>query len=391
MKKRFLIFLLLAALVLVFISVANNGLQSVEPDTSESVTEQTAADIKASEKGSPYKFYFEELSAVEKEAYNAILEEIYDMPEQIAVPKITGEELDRVFSALLFDNPDLFFLGRKCAVETRLWHTYFSVDYIIDKSELADMKAELEMQCKAFEKGLTNSEDEWLRELYVHDYIIEKCEYLDPNEGLIYSSSYGALVKGEAACEGYSKAAKLLLDRLGIENAIVSGNADNGEGSGAHMWNIVKVNGNYYHLDCTWDDPVSDDEDGLVMYAYFNLSDEMISKTHSNFSYDFGCNSEEENYYVKTNTYFESYSRSSEDRLTEIMLTSVNEGRDRVQLRFADKKAYNEAVSQLIGEERICNVLVELSARTDVQIRIDSVGYYENAAQNVLTLVIKRA
>lgn len=389
MKKKILIFLLLAVSVLVLISVANNGLQSVDPETSESVTERTAEVVTASEKGSPYKFYFEELSDVEKRAYNAVLEEIYDMPEKIAVPKITGEELDRVFSALLFDNPDLFFLGRKCAVETKMWHTWFSVDYIIDKSELAEMTAKLEKECEAFEKELTNPADEWLTELQVHDYIIEKCEYLDPNEGLIYSSSYGAVVDGNAACEGYSKAAKLLLDRAGIENAIVSGTADNGEGSGAHMWNIVKVNGDFYHLDCTWDDPVSDNDAELVMYAYFNLSDEMISKTHGDFSHDFGCNSDKENYYIKTNTFFESYSRSSESRLADIIAAALDEGRYQIQLRFANGTAYGKAVSELIESERIYDVLVETGKRTDAAFRSDSIGYYENAAQNVLTIVIK--
>ncbi len=391
MKKKTVVFLLVVAVFAAFWYALRDAdtewPKHTESEQSVSYTEQDT--VTASKKGSPYKFYYEKLGDTEKRAYNAILEEIYDMPEQIAVPKISGEELDRVFSALLYDNPDLFFIGRKCAVETRLWHTYFSVDYIVDKSELADMKAKLETECEAFEKTLTNSADEWLTELQIHDRIIEKCEYIDPNEGLIYSSAYGALVDGNAACEGYSKAAKLLLDRAGIENALVSGESDNGEQSGAHMWNVVNIGGKFYHLDCTWDDPVSDDEVGLVMYAYFNLSDKMISETHSNFSYDFGCNSDEENYYVKTNTYFESYSRSCESRITEIIVASVNEGRYRIQFRFADKNVYNEAISQLIGEGRIYDVLINLSERTDILIGTDSIGYYENASQNVLTLVIK--
>lgn len=391
MKKKIIVFLLILAVFAAFWYAFKDTEQSEQPETETTGTYTTEqVTVAASKKGSPYKFYYEELSDTEKRAYNAILEEIYDMPERIVVPKISGEELDRVFSALLYDNPDLFFLGRKCAVETRFWLTYFSVDYIIDKSVLAEMTAKLEAECVAFEKTLTNPADEWLTELQIHDRIIEKCEYLDPNEGLIYSSAYGALVDGNAACEGYSKAAKLLLDRVGIENALVSGESDNGEQSGAHMWNVVNIGGNFYHLDCTWDDPVSDDGDGLVMYAYFNLSDKMISETHSNFSYDFGCNSDEENYYKKTDTYFQSYSRSSEERLEKIIAAHVKEGRSRVQLRFAHENAYNAAVEDLINNERIYRVLANAYKIADEPFTGDSIGYYENKAQNVLTLVIKK-
>ena len=157
MKKRLLVIAVLLMAAFVCITVLNGmdtELSPSEPSGSGTAATDTA-DIKPSSKGSPYKFYFERLTPVEKRAYNAIIEKIYDMPERIAVPKIDGKELDNVFSALLFDNPDLFFLGRKCAVETRMWSTYFSVDYITDKADLADMKAQLERECETFEQTLT--------------------------------------------------------------------------------------------------------------------------------------------------------------------------------------------------------------------------------------------
>lgn len=386
--------MLIIAVLLIAAFICVSLLNGTLPDpaqTEPSSGSTAAAEIKPSSKGSPYKFYYERLSSLEKQAYNAIIEEIYDMPERIYVPKIDGKELDNVFSALLYDNPDLFFLGRKCAVETKMWFTYFSVDYIIDKSELASMRERLEQECAAFEQTLTDTGDEWRTELEIHDYVIDKCKYHDPEGDLIYSSSYGAIVNGQAACEGYSKAAKLLLDRAGIENSLISGISDNGDGSsGAHMWNVVNIGGDFYHLDCTWDDPVSDDGGELRMYTYFNLSDEMISGTHSDFSYDFGCNAEKENYYIKTGTYFEGYSRSAEGRLAGIIADSLDNGRYQVQLRFADKSGYNSAVADLISSERIYNVLVDASKRTDAPLSTESVGYYENPAQKVLTLVMKQ-
>ena len=82
-----------------------------------------------------------------------------------------------------------------------MWSTYFSVDYIVDKAYIADMKAQLERECETFEQTLTDPDNQWRAELEIHDYVIDKCEYHDPEGDLIYSSSYGALVDGRAACE----------------------------------------------------------------------------------------------------------------------------------------------------------------------------------------------
>jgi len=68
---------------------------------------------------------------------------------------------------------------------------------------------------------------------------------------------YGAFVEAKGVCEAYSRAYKYILDDMGIENILVTGTAVNSTGaSEEHMWNYVKVNGNWYAVDVTWDDPI---------------------------------------------------------------------------------------------------------------------------------------
>ncbi len=67
---------------------------------------------------------------------------------------------------------------------------------------------------------------------------------------------------------------KYFLDYLDIESMIVVGSA-NGEN---HAWNIVNIDGDYYHIDATWDDPVTDDGTDTIIYDYFNLKDKDIEK-----------------------------------------------------------------------------------------------------------------
>lgn len=127
---------------------------------------------------------------------------------------------------------------------------------------------------------------------FVHDLIVLNCTYdvdtyidylNNPDDGTSLSyTSYGCLVNRKAVCEGYSKAYKLILNRLNIECEVVSGTATNETGSEAHAWNYIKLDDGYYFVDVTWDDPVVLDgfETNEIHRDYFCLNSEMMSKDH---------------------------------------------------------------------------------------------------------------
>jgi hypothetical protein len=117
------------------------------------------------------------------------------------------------------------------------------------------------------------------KELAIHEYVVKNTAYdFDNyiNERVTEDSytAYGTLINGKAVCQGYADTMKLLLNLAGIEAHVVVGYAKQ-----PHAWNLVKIDGEYYHLDATWDDPVPD-EGNNVRYSYFNVSDEEISKDH---------------------------------------------------------------------------------------------------------------
>lgn len=100
----------------------------------------------------------------------------------------------------------------------------------------------------------------------IHDYIINLASY-----DMTYQAStvYDILVNKTAVCEGYALAAYRLFTDAGLETRIITGTG-NGE---RHAWNIVKVNGKWYHIDLTWDDPVSASGKQILRYTYFLKSD----------------------------------------------------------------------------------------------------------------------
>lgn len=120
------------------------------------------------------------------------------------------------------------------------------------------------------------------KELAIHDYVVNSTKYDYDNyvNGTIPDDSYtayGALTNNHVAvCEGYGESMYRLLNAAGISNLIAVGTDTSGTG---HEWNIVKVSGNYYQVDATWDDPISS-SGNILTHDYFNLTDVQMANDH---------------------------------------------------------------------------------------------------------------
>lgn len=119
---------------------------------------------------------------------------------------------------------------------------------------------------------ITDDMDDYQKEKAVHDYIVQNVDY---DTTFSENTAYAALAKGNTVCQGYALLAYKMLNRAGIETRIFEGTTE-----APHLWNLVLLDGRWYHLDCTWDDPVPS-RDGYISYKYFNLTDEQIRADHS--------------------------------------------------------------------------------------------------------------
>ena len=138
--------------------------------------------------------------------------------------------------------------------------TYYSAD----QRDPAAYEAAIEAAVKdAVRADMTDLE----KLLALHDYLITHCAY---DQSLTMVTAYDALVSGSAVCQGYTMAYRALLDRVGIDSTVVASEAMN------HAWNLVELDGNWYHVDVTWDDPAPDLQ-GQVNHRFFLLSDEAIA------------------------------------------------------------------------------------------------------------------
>ena len=179
----------------------------------------------------------------------------------------------RAYEAFYRDHPQVFWINKpnitispKAAQGTGKVQVA-AAEITVTFTNISDLPAkqdQLEEKVQSILKGAGNNDFEkvWA----FHDYLTNNCQYDEPaaatpaNYPLSYES-YGALIYGNATCEGYSKAFKLLCDRAGIPCVIIGGNA----GGEAHMWNYVKLDGAWYMVDSTFDDPIG----GEPRYDYF--------------------------------------------------------------------------------------------------------------------------
>ena len=114
---------------------------------------------------------------------------------------------------------------------------------------------------------------DYARALWLHDWLISNADY-DTTDTYFYAD--GVLLHGAGVCQSYALAYEMLLRAVGVESLYVTGDAIIGSDTESHAWNLVKLNGKWCHVDCTWDDPIGGEETRV----YFGLTDELISKDH---------------------------------------------------------------------------------------------------------------
>ena len=198
------------------------------------------------------------------------------------------------YRAVTYDYPELFWVpytyvvnkekgnpGVRLAFE--LTNAGSNKKYLVEPYEVDQKQAELNKKTQnIIDEVEKNAKTPYQKVLYLHDLLINNITYShgrDEGGKTVYDDMaytvYGALVNRDAVCEGYAKAMSYLCKKMGIECILVTGvSKDQG-----HMWNLVELEGKWYHIDVTWDDAEKIIE--YPLHAYFCLTDEQIKADHT--------------------------------------------------------------------------------------------------------------
>ncbi len=190
--------------------------------------------------------------------------------------ELTEAELRQVIVAFSLDKPHIFWLDNKFGYSNTTGDTVMQLYSFLSAEEIEEYSAQLNEKIRELHLGLRSDMTEYSRELYIHDWLIQNCNYAEDvvkiSDDFLSFTSYGALVSQKAVCEGYTRAMQMMLSSVGIESYPVIGNGNDG----LHMWNCVKIDNEWYYLDATWNDT----EKGSG-YDYFNITTEQLIYDHT--------------------------------------------------------------------------------------------------------------
>ena len=183
-----------------------------------------------------------------------------------------GDYYQSAIEAYTYDNPDVFYLSPNkmyLNIETITSNSGVSYNVYINNGNANNYFTDEFLNGAQVENAISQIEDvknslisRKTGNIYndikmVHDYLVDNIEYdTSISKDNIYDI-YGALVNKVAVCEGYARAFKYILDDLGIPCVLAIGTGTNSRGeTERHAWNYVEIDGQWYAIDCTWDDPV---------------------------------------------------------------------------------------------------------------------------------------
>lgn len=234
------------------------------------------------------------------------------------------ELFKKTIDKVIFDNPQWTSLSYKYSYMENNSVYRFDIVYGSDYGTILEQKSTVNKKVQEIvDKYVTNEMNDLEKVFVLHNYLVSNAEY-DFNSYSANSmrgntsTAYGALINKLAICNGYAEAMSLLLDKVGIDNKFVVGYGNNE----LHAWNLVKVNGKYYHLDSTWDGPLWNDKtsnSNYIRFKYFLLSDSAMSKDHNwDKSRYTECNNNEFDYLNVENSRF----NPSEIEISKILKSS---------------------------------------------------------------------
>ncbi len=190
--------------------------------------------------------------------------------------------INPIYRTLLNENPQFFYISGAVRYDT----LYLYPEYKFEKEDIPTLVDNFN---QAIDEALAYVDSTTMSNFDIavalHDYLALNAVYdyetyvTNDQENPTSFSAYGILVNKLGVCQGYTLAYNLLLSRCGINVGLVSAPTEQ------HIWNLVEIDGNYYHVDVTWDDPLisgtAKDQTGIVYYNYFLGSDESFNNDGS--------------------------------------------------------------------------------------------------------------
>lgn len=237
------------------------------------------------------RYYFIRLPADEQKIYRQIYDAWHEggtkaeliLPGQdFSLP--SGKELHDIVKFIIHDNPHLFHLETSQFLYSRLGsRVTIEAENVYTPQEYKRIYQKLNKRVDEILEKARKYPTDMDRLRFLHDYLVENTTYdyglPDPRSQREIHTIVGALLKHACVCDGYSRAFRLLCDRLHLSCIVITGDGFPDGKMEPHAWNVVKIGGKVYHCDVTWDSNMF--AAGYPLYDhYFLRGDAFFRKDH---------------------------------------------------------------------------------------------------------------
>ncbi len=329
---------------------------------------------------------YEMLSDEEKQLYDKIREAVESFEESVSfdypVPRNT---VNKIYRLVYAQERDLFWLSNVFYSPEKEISVY-KLSYLFTKDAASIMRAELDLAASEIINGISDSADVFDKLVYFHDSIVTGCEFSQASANS--NSAYGVLVDGEGQCEGYAAAMAFLCSEAGIPNYMVTGSDADGA---THAWNKVILDGEWYNVDCTWDDPIlKRDQKDFVRHDYMLVTDAEIEGithfTNELYSGVPACTATAGNYFTRKGLVYGTAAEAME-AMREQVKTAGLAGKRETEFRLSDGNEYFAALARLIDNGEMKDIIEDINGEYGT--KISSAYRHNNDTLHIVHLSLR--
>lgn len=350
-----------AALAVMLLTGCTKVDESLKTTTAETVAVQQTEEIFVSP-------LYAQLTEEEKALYDKVRAAVINFEETVSFdPPAPRDSVRKVYRLIYSQERQLFWLSNIFyAPESEV--AVLRLDYLYEREDAEQKRAELDFAASTIVGEIPDGATDFDKVVYFHDKIVKSCEFSTEMDHV--NSAYGVLVTGYGQCEGYAAALALLCSKAGIPNYIACGT--NAEGA-THAWNKIRLDGEWYNADCTWDDPIIERKNpDFVRHDYLLVKDsEIEGRTHFTDPLYSGytiCESTELNYFSGSGLMFDNVEDGVAE-LTRQLKEKGSSGEREVEVRFSDVNAFYAAMARLFDSGEMKDIIEDTNERYGTKIR----------------------
>ncbi len=267
------------------LSTSSNSNTTLSESTSVSITEDSIL-TKSNNTGSDYNldrpYSYNYLNATQKYVYDSLINAMVNYKTDLTIPaavNVSDKDYKAVYQLLYNDEVPIYYIGTLINYKVTSGRKDIVIQYKYSREEVNRMQREIDHNADLILAKITDDMTEYDIVKLFFDEIASTCTYDAKNANC--SDIYGCLVDKSAICGGFSKAFSYLCTKAGIESLLITGEFDE-----PHMWNMVKIDNEWYHVDVT-SGIVKSSNSRYIRYDYFCVSDEFIKSGRTVYSQDY--------------------------------------------------------------------------------------------------------